>query len=154
MPPRRLRALNVTQGYMLPDPTTPNRLTVWFTGGRLAPAPPPKGKNLAYRSSESDFGSLEDWHVLFNDTSHRRSWDESFRVMGAKIFCGASLQDEMSPDGTMRYTLHRPAGGHGKAYVDVLYLDDHLLILKSSKGLLHVMVKSAADSSDGTSKSS
>jgi hypothetical protein len=36
--------------------------------------------------------------------------------------------------------LHRPHGGHGKAYVDILYVDDALLIVKGNSGTLHVMI--------------
>ena len=37
-PTKRLRAIIAVKGYVLPDPHTPNRLTVWFTGGKLCPA--------------------------------------------------------------------------------------------------------------------
>jgi len=78
--------------------------------------------------------------------------------MGARLFLGAEVTDGMDENGTMRYTLRRPIGGHGKVYVDVIYLDDDLLITKGNKGTIHVMVKSNSalapkDTSDNTTTS-
>jgi hypothetical protein len=88
---------------------------VWFTGGELSPAPPRQDDS---HEENSEYGSLEEWKELFGG-EHKRTWKESFSVMGAKLFLGAELQDSMDSNGTMSYTLHRPYGGHGKAYVDV-----------------------------------
>lgn len=107
-----LKALNVTKGYMLPDPDTPNRLTVFFTGGELSHVSPDK------KEDQEKYGNLEDWKALFGG-DHKRTWGESFRVMGAKLLLGAELLDGTDQNGTMRYNLHRPIGGHGRAYVDV-----------------------------------
>ena len=98
---------------MLPDPDTPNRLTVWFTGGKLSPVLPEAGS-----PEESEYGGFDEWKAVFGG-KHKRTWGESFRVMGAKLLLGAELPDGMEEDGSMKYTLHRPAGGHGSAYVDV-----------------------------------
>lgn len=114
-PSRRLRGLQMVHGYMLPDPDVQNRLTVWFTGGELSPAPPPRDGG---HEEHSEYGSLEEWKELFGG-EHKRTWKESLSLMGAKLFLGAELQDSMDSSGTMSYTLHRPYGGHGKAYVDV-----------------------------------
>lgn len=53
------------------------------------------------------------------------------------------LLDELpgvETDATMKYSLHRP-GGDGRAYEDVAYLDDDLLILRSNWGIVHVMIR-------------
>lgn len=133
----RLRATHVVRGYFLPDPSTPNRLTVWFTGGQLAPASPPANVSA---SSESEYGTQQDWIDLFT-TEHKRTWSESISVMGAKVFLGAELPQKMEPDGAMSYSLHRPYGGHGKGFVDVMYVDHELLITKGNTGTIHVMVR-------------
>jgi len=146
-PPSRLRATYKVQGYFLPDPQVPNRLTVWFTGGQLAPAfhncaspeqqqQDDEGKQ---KQQEQQYGDLNAWMELFG-AEHRRSWGEALGLMGAKLFLGADLPDGMEPDGTMSYSLHRPYGGHGKGYVDVLYADQDLLITKGNSGTLHVMI--------------
>jgi hypothetical protein len=113
LPSEPLHALQVVTGYMLPDPETPDRFTVWFTGGSLSPVPPP-----GYEGKLTDYVGFEEWKTIFGG-DHKRSWGQSFRVMGAKLFLGAELPDGMGEDGTMAYTLRRPFGGHGKGYVDV-----------------------------------
>lgn len=107
-PPCRLCAAYVVNGFYLPDPSTPNRLTVWFTGGKLSPAPPPS----------DEYGGLEEWKQLFSG-DHKRTWGEKFSLLGAKIKYGAEVSNGMDAGGTMSYTLHRPQGGHGTGYVDV-----------------------------------
>ena len=117
-PPRRLRALQTVRGYFLPDPETPNRLTVWFTGGQLAPVPPPDDDNGL---KDDNFGTLDEWIALFG-AEHKKTWGESLSNLGAQLFLGAELPAGMEADGSMAYTLHRPFGGHGKGYVDVSFL--------------------------------
>jgi hypothetical protein len=98
---------------MLQDPDVKNRLTVWFTGGKLSPVTPPE-------SEAKDYGDFEEWKQVFA-TPRKSTWGESFKNMGAKLFLGAELPQGMESDGSMAYTLHRPYGGHGKGYVDVSY---------------------------------
>lgn len=109
---RRLRALQVVHGYMLQDPDVKNRLTVWFTGGKLLPSKPPK---------EQEYGSFEDWKQTFDSADQTSTWGESLKNMGAKLLLGAEFPQGMELDGSMAYTLHRPYGGHGKGFVDVSF---------------------------------
>jgi len=132
-PPRRLRATHVVRGFFLPDPDIPNRMTVWFTGGYLSPA----GAGSTYDPS---YGTLEDWVELFG-AEHKRTWSEALGILGAKLLLGADLPDGMKPDGTLSYTLHRPYGGHGKGYVDIMYADNELLITKGHSGTIHAMIR-------------
>ena len=132
-PARRLKALQVARGYFLPDPETNNRLTVWFTGGDLAPAP------LTDEDYANGYGGLQDWIDFFGG-EYTRTWGEAISDMGAKLFLGAELPNEMDPNGKLEYTLHRPYGGHGKGHADVMYVDGELLITKGQSGSLHVMV--------------
>jgi len=137
---------------MLPDPNTPNRLTVWFTGGKLSPAPPPKDSTTKTMSDNDkdaslEYGGFEEWKAVFGG-KHKRTWGESLRVMGAKLLLGAELPDGMDKDGTMKYSLHRPVGGHGSSYVDVLYLDKDLLITRGNRGTVHVMTQGRAPKID------
>ena len=134
-PPRRLRALQTVSGYFLPDPDTPNRLTVWFTGGQLSPVPPPEDEK---GTKDPSFGGLDEWIAVFG-AEHKKTWGESLSNLGAQLFLGAELPHGMETDGSMAYTLHRPFGGHGKGYVDVLYVDDELLITQGNSKTVHVM---------------
>ena len=140
-PPRRLRATQIVRGYFLPDPDTPNRLSVWFTGGKLSFAPTAAG--ALGECPDEEFGTLQDWIDLFG-AEYKRTWGEALSVIGAKLFLGASLPEGMESDGcgSMSYSLNRPYGGHGKGYVDVLYLDNDLLITRGQTGIIHAMVKS------------
>lgn len=140
-PPCRLKAMQIIHGYFLPDTETPNRLSVWFTGGELTPVDPtPEEPGAAATvDSEERYGSRKEWIEYFG-AEHKRTWGETLSVMGAKLFLGAELPEEMDPNGTMTYTLHRPYGGHGKAYADVLYVDDSVLITRGNSHTVHVMV--------------
>jgi hypothetical protein len=140
-PPRRLRATHVVKGFFLPDPNTPNRMTIWFTGGYLSPVLPPSPDGASGEEPpDPSLGTLDDWIGLFG-AEHKRTWGEALGVLGAKLLLGASLPSGMEPDGTMSYTLHRPYGGHGRGYVDILYADHELFITKGNSGTIHAMVR-------------
>jgi hypothetical protein len=172
---KRLRALMSVKGYMLPDPNTPNRFTIWFTGGKLEPAIPSPRYEL-YRESKrnnlrhshngdkgncmmeenelgGDFGNFKDWQACFNhknsDCSKNRkggglrSWKEQARIIAAKLLLGAEISNEMEWNGAMSYKLHRPVGGHGKSYIDILYADNDILITRGNHGTIYVLASSA-----------
>lgn len=115
-PNKPLRALQVVNGYLLQDPDQTNRLTVWFTGGKLSPVLPQTSE-----PENSEFGDFEDWKSIF-DQEHKNSWSDSLKNIGAKLFLGAELPRGMEEDGSMSYSLNRPFGGHGKSYIEVIIL--------------------------------
>ena len=45
-------------------------------------------------------------------------------------------------DGHMEYHLSRPVGGHGKVFIDVLYLDEDILIMRGHHGTIYAMARS------------
>lgn len=133
---KRMRALMSVKGYVLPDPHTPNRLTVWFTGGQLSPArlasrgdggetddedqaeysQPQSAKN---EEPAEGYGGFDDWAAMFSKGKWRKTLGERARAMAAKLLLGADVPHKMEDDGHMKYHLHRPVGGHGRVYVDV-----------------------------------
>ena len=122
---------------MIPDPDIPSRLSVWFTGGKLSPA----SRNAALETA-IDNDDFEEWTKLFGNSSS--TWTESITNMSAKLLFGAELPSGMNEtDGSMSYVMHRPYGGHGKAYVDILYLDDDLYVTRGNSGTIHVAVRSS-----------
>mmetsp|Transcript_35480 Transcript_35480/g.85605 ORF Transcript_35480/g.85605 Transcript_35480/m.85605 type:complete len:181 (-) Transcript_35480:247-789(-) len=161
-----MRALMSVKGYVLPDPNTPNRLTVWFTGGKLSPARLPSDDGAEtddedqaeYNqsissaakapaaggggSNDDGYGGFEDWTAMFSKGKWRKSLGERARAMAAKLLLGADVPNKMEEDGHMEYTLHRPVGGHGKVYVDVLYLDEDILIMRGHHGTIYAMARS------------
>ncbi|KAL9185988.1 hypothetical protein ACHAXT_005226 [Thalassiosira profunda] len=162
-PTKRMRALMSVKGYVLPDPTTPNRLTVWFTGGKLSPArlssrsdgcetddedhvAGADGKSAgagepSFEDSE-DYGGFEEWSAMFAKGKWRKTLGERARAMAAKLLLGADIPNKMEEDGRMEYVLHRPVGGHSKVYVDVLYLDEDILIMRGHHGTVYALARS------------
>ena len=69
------------------------------------------------------------------------------------MLLGADVPDSMDADGSMSYTLHRPIGGHGTSYVDVLYLDENLRITRGNAGSIFVQVKENLTNPAGSSPS-
>jgi len=84
-----------------------------------------------------------EWEDIFatEATWKNKSWGESAKLLAAKMLLGADLPDRMEDDGSMSYSLHRPIGGHGTTFVDVLYLDEDLRITRGNAGSVFVQVK-------------
>jgi len=148
-PAKRMRAVMSVKGYILPDPETKNRLTVWFTGGSLGPAKLSSNDGdetddeEEHINSEGDgYGGFEEWNSIFGKGKWRKALSERARGMAAKVLLGVDAPSKMEDNGQMGYSLNRPVGGHGKAYIDVLYLDDDLLIMKGHHGTIYAMARS------------
>eukprot|EP00956_Cyclotella_meneghiniana_P002023 scaffold2251_cov73-Cyclotella_meneghiniana.AAC.5 len=160
-PTKRLRAIIAVKGYVLPDPHIPNRLTVWFTGGKLCPAmlanededmdegvekgssKGKKGKGKKETNGDDDeYGGFEEWSALFSKGKWRKTLGERARAMAAKLLLGAEIPNKMEDNGHMEYSLHRPVGGHSKVYVEVMYLDEDILIMKGHRGTIYAMARS------------
>jgi hypothetical protein len=131
-PTKRMRAIMAVRGYILPDPDVPNRLTVWFTGGKLCPAKLANQDGaetddedddkceMKHSASEEDgYGGFEEWTALFSKGKWRKTLGERARAMAAKLLLGADIPNKMEEEGQMEYHLHRPIGGHSKIYIDV-----------------------------------
>ena len=73
----------------------------------------------------------------------RRTFGQGVMVVAAKLLMGATgYNDDMDEEsGTMRYSFTRPMGGHGKAYVDVLHLDDQNRVMRGHAGTLYVFTR-------------
>ena len=84
-----------------------------------------------------------EWEDIFapEATWKKKSWGESAKLLAAKMLLGADLPERMDDDGSMSYSLHRPIGGHGTTYVDVLYLDEDMRITRGNAGSIFVQVK-------------
>ena len=123
-----IRGIMTNLGFMLPDPKKPNRLSIWFTEGQIE-----------VNNEEED---LQEWQRIFdNHGAPKRALRERAHMLAAKLFLGANVSDQMEEDGTMRYELKRPIGGHGLAFTDVLYLDDDLRILRGHHGQVYVCAR-------------
>ena len=124
---RPIQALLTNDGYCVPDPNTPNRFTVWFIGGSLTVQDPET--------------NLHEWQRFFDPTTlPKRNIREYARVLAAKCFLGAQIMDDsmLHKNGTLSYTLKRPIGGHGKVFIDTLYSDESMRIVRGHKGSIFV----------------
>jgi hypothetical protein len=130
---RPIKGIMTTFGYVLPDPQVPNRLSIWFTGGTLKP-----------NNDDYDIG---EWKRIFDKPQPSRTFGEKARVLAANLLMGAQVPTAMEDDGTMEYTFSRPLGGHGVAYMDVIYLDNTLRIVRGHRGTLFVFTRIPDDGS-------
>ncbi len=122
---KALRGIITTYGYVLPDPNTANRLSIWFSGGKI-------------EANEDDNQDLDEWKRAFGGGVFQRHLQEKARLLAAKLLLGAEVPEKMEDNGSMSFNLNRPIGGHGTAYVDVLYLDETLRIVQGHRGSLFV----------------
>jgi len=122
---RPIKGIMTTYGYSLPDPDTPNRHSIWFTGGRVEP--------------NNDPSDICMWKDFFKLHPPRHSFGEKAKLLAVKLLMGATIPEEIDPeDGSMNYVFTRPLGGHGMAYVDVVYLDESLRIVRGQRGTTFV----------------
>ncbi len=89
-------------------------------------------------ANESNERDIEEWMKIFQGGSWKRHLYEKARLLAARLLLGAEVPEGMDPDGSMRFKLNRPIGGHGTAYVDVLYLDETLRVVRGHHGSLFV----------------
>lgn len=122
---RPIKGIMTTYGYSLPDPNTPNRHSIWFTGGRIEP--------------NNDASDIQLWKDFFKLHPPKHSFGEKAKLLAVKLLMGATIPEEIDPeDGSMNYVFTRPLGGHGMAYVDVVYLDESLRIVRGQRGTTFV----------------
>jgi len=89
---RPIRGIMTTYGYVLPDPVTPNRLSIWFNGGTMEAT-----------DNEVD---VQEWKRLFGGVFPRRQLQEKASLLAAKLLLGAIVPDKMETDGSMSYYLY------------------------------------------------
>jgi hypothetical protein len=121
---RPIKGIMTTYGYSLPDPDVENRHSIWFTGGRIEPNSKP--------------ADIFEWKRLFTLHPPKHTFGEKAKLLAVKLLMGATVPDKMAEDGSMEYTFTRPIGGHGMAYVDVVYLDETLRIVRGHRGTVFV----------------
>jgi hypothetical protein len=126
--PRPIRGILTTQGYSIPDPNVSNRLSIWFSGG-----------TLEVQDEEKDG---KEWKQIFDvDSASETDLREYANILAAKVLLGALVPEKVEPDGTMSFCLNRPIGGHGSVYVDVLFMDDTIRIMRGHHGSVYVCIR-------------
>mmetsp|Transcript_29161 Transcript_29161/g.49723 ORF Transcript_29161/g.49723 Transcript_29161/m.49723 type:complete len:526 (+) Transcript_29161:87-1664(+) len=133
-----IRGIMTTYGYVLPDPTTPDRLSVWFSGGKVT------------CGEEKESHQFQVWKEIFGSPAinkgrrrRRRTFREGAMVFAAQMMMGATgYDDAMDEDtGEVSYTFTRPVGGHAKNYVDILHLDDKIRVMRGHAGTTYAFAR-------------
>jgi hypothetical protein len=127
-----MRGILTNYGYALPDPTNPNRKSIWFTGGTIEPA---------------DERQLDDWKKVFGAKNKTKSVSDGkpptinevdeAKTLASKMLLGV-IHEPMDDKGVLGYQLNRPIGGHGNAYCDVIYMDDDIRVMRGHSGSNYV----------------
>jgi len=113
----------VTYSYVVPDPSTPGRLTVFFTRGLLEPG---------------EDADLEMWQKIF-ETRQTSPKKEKAQDLATKMLLGTTVEETIQEDGAMAFRMSTPLGAHGMTYVDFIYTDESLIIMKGQTGTLYVL---------------
>lgn len=126
--PKPIRGILTTQGYSIPDPNVANRLSIWFSGG-----------SLEVQDEEKD---VDEWKKIFDTSSApNRDIREYANSLAAKLLLGAHIHEKIEEDGTLRFDLKRPIGGHGSVFCDIIYMDDDLRIMHGHHDSVYVSVR-------------
>lgn len=126
---RPIMGIMTTYGFILPDPNVNNRWTIWFTGGKIQP--------------NDDIEDKREWKRFFGTTTNLtpRTLGEKVKCLAANLLMGANPSSSMNSDGSMEFDFERPLGGHGVAYIDILYLDDTLRIVRGHRGTIFIFTR-------------
>jgi hypothetical protein len=117
-----------TYGYTLPDPNEPKRFSVWITGGKIEPS--------------NNVDDQQAWLKLFKAHPPKHQFAEKAKLLAVKLLMGATIPEVIdTTTGAMEYKFTRPLGGHGTAYVDTLYCDESLRIVKGHRGTVFVFTR-------------
>mmetsp|Transcript_1003 Transcript_1003/g.1708 ORF Transcript_1003/g.1708 Transcript_1003/m.1708 type:complete len:234 (+) Transcript_1003:327-1028(+) len=111
-------------GFTIPNPSEPNRYSIWFTGGRC----------YALEGQSAD-----QWHDVFGTELPKLKKRERFQRWIAKLLMGAEPSDGLLEDGSLAYAMKNPLGGHKTAFQQVLYLDDDVRITEGNRGTIVVV---------------
>jgi len=144
-----LRGIMTTYGFILPYPLQNHRFSVWFTGGTLEVVDgdgknekwfqifDKKGSASKSNNNPKDNDSSNDPATPLPNINHQRSMVESGKLLAAKMLMGASTNDQLDENGKLSYTLTRPMSN----YIDLIYIDKKLQVLRGSSGTVYVHVR-------------
>ncbi len=130
---KSLRGILTNYAYTLPDPSVPGRLSIWFTGGTIEPA-------------DEDIVSVRAWKRLFGTIQPGKREDpgDEARHKAQNILLGA-VSEPMDEGGTVGFHLKRPIGGHGSAFVDIIYMDDDTRVMRGHSGSVYLFKRTVFD---------
>jgi hypothetical protein len=125
-----IQAVMTTTGYIIPNPHKSNRVSIWFSGGSI---------ELAGNRNPED---TKRWNSVFDHNKMpKRAFSERSKLFVAGMIMGASAGDRLNAEGKMTYALKRPIGGHDTAFVEVIYLDATIRIVRANTGVVYVFAR-------------
>ncbi len=109
------------------------RLSIWFTGGTIEPA-------------DEDAESIRAWKRLFgtlqSGKSEDQGADEALHTAQNILLGAVSESESMDEGGTITIGFHlnlnRPIGGHDSAFVDLIYMDDDIRVMRGHSGSVYL----------------
>ena len=136
--------LLTTNGYVMDNPKQ-NRLSVWFAGGSIEID---QESQLQQWKDVFESSNLVKAQAQKNSSSKRLKpfWERRDRrkqSLASKLDLGIQLCEDgrMEEDGRLSYVITKPYGGHDVSYVDILYMDETLRIMKAYTGPIYVFAR-------------
>jgi hypothetical protein len=115
-----IQAIMTINSFIVPYPKQ-NRFSVWFTGGYV-----------------EINGGKEKWRSLFTEHSvPMRTLSDWAQLYIAGLMVGATTTDEMDGRGCLSFSLTKPLATN----IDLIYMDETMRIMQSSKGTTYVFVR-------------
>ena len=135
---RPVEGLLTTKGFALPDPDIPNRLIIWFIEGSIEVVDADDQQRW-----KRIFDSTK--NVAFDPEDYSRRGGESLHHHGASVLASGRSDKEtatiMEPDGRISFKLSGPIGGRETSYIDVMYLDESMRVVKSNRGDVYIFAR-------------
>lgn len=129
----------------LKHPTREKRQSMQLSSARSAR--PRYGRSSCSSILSSRLGTMAmpysmEWEDIFAPADNwKRSVGERAQALTARVMLGAEVPTGMDDDGTISFVLNRPIGGHGVAFVDILYLDEDMRITRGNLGAIFVQLR-------------
>lgn len=112
---RPVRALLSIRGYLVPHPEQPNRLLAWFSQG-------------AFEVNDED-RDQQTWRHIVERTISRSNFQPN-----------APTRLQLEADGKLSFQIPRN-DSMDSMYLDVLYLDETIRVLRGNRGTIYVMAR-------------
>jgi hypothetical protein len=140
----QLEGIMTTRGFGISNPHAKDQISVWFTGGSIevgGHSSTQKWKDVFSNEEFVNFKPEEQDEIKPPRRGVRRFWNRSSRVNDAREQLATTTSIEMEEDGRMTYSLKRPFAGHDKSYVEMLFLDETVRVMRANTGVIYVCAR-------------
>ena len=134
-----------TRGYAISNPHAKDQISVWFTGGSIEVCEHSSTHKWKEMFSNEEFVNfkpeLQSSGELHPKPGIRRLWNRSARVNDAREKMATTISIDMEEDGRMSYSLKKPMAGHEDKYVEILFLDETLRVMRANTNVIYVCAR-------------